>query len=272
MYFPFAFALGLIIIAWKALTPFFTALWNGIVAIFSVVASFFGTVFGAAWNAITFVWGLAVGFFNLWWNGIVNIFNAVVGFFSGVFSAAWNAIVAVFSPIVKFFKGIWDSIASIFTSIGKTVGDAIGGAFKTAVNGVLNFAAGMINGFIDAINGATDVINNIPGVKIGKIGKLKVNLLAEGGIISSPTLAMIGEGREPEAVIPLSKLGDMLNNDNNQTKPNAQPPQINVTVQVQGNVFGDDSSMGRLAIQIGQQLEKQFRLQGTTNVNMLRTN
>jgi hypothetical protein len=34
-------------------------------------------------------------------------------------------------------------------------------------------------------------------------------MLAEGGIVTSPTLAMIGEGRGPEAVIPLSKLGSM---------------------------------------------------------------
>jgi SLT domain-containing protein len=34
-------------------------------------------------------------------------------------------------------------------------------------------------------------------------------MLAEGGIVTSPTLAMIGEGGGPEAVIPLSKLGSM---------------------------------------------------------------
>ena len=33
--------------------------------------------------------------------------------------------------------------------------------------------------------------------------------LATGGIVTSPTLAMIGEGGEPEAVVPLSKAGDM---------------------------------------------------------------
>jgi hypothetical protein len=33
-------------------------------------------------------------------------------------------------------------------------------------------------------------------------------MLAAGGIVNSPTLAMIGE-KGPEAVIPLSKLGDM---------------------------------------------------------------
>jgi SLT domain-containing protein len=33
--------------------------------------------------------------------------------------------------------------------------------------------------------------------------------LAEGGIVTQATLAMIGEGNEPEAIIPLSKLGSM---------------------------------------------------------------
>jgi SLT domain-containing protein len=37
-----------------------------------------------------------------------------------------------------------------------------------------------------------------------------VPMLAEGGIATGPTLAMIGEGRGPEAVIPLDKLEGMM--------------------------------------------------------------
>lgn len=37
----------------------------------------------------------------------------------------------------------------------------------------------------------------------------KLPELAEGGIVSKATVAMIGEGREPEAVIPLSKIGQV---------------------------------------------------------------
>jgi hypothetical protein len=37
----------------------------------------------------------------------------------------------------------------------------------------------------------------------------KIEMLAEGGIVTGPTLAMIGEGRGPEAVIPLDRLGSM---------------------------------------------------------------
>ncbi len=40
-------------------------------------------------------------------------------------------------------------------------------------------------------------------------GKLKVPGFAEGGLVTKPTLAMVGEGGGSEAIIPLSKLGDI---------------------------------------------------------------
>jgi SLT domain-containing protein len=58
-------------------------------------------------------------------------------------------------------------------------------AFQSLLSGV-----GAIGGFI--------------GRTAGKIAGL-----AEGGIVTKPTLAMVGEGGEPEAVIPLSKMGQM---------------------------------------------------------------
>lgn len=42
-----------------------------------------------------------------------------------------------------------------------------------------------------------------------------VPALSSGGIVTGPQLALIGEGNESEAVIPLSKLDSMLNNNNN---------------------------------------------------------
>jgi hypothetical protein len=44
---------------------------------------------------------------------------------------------------------------------------------------------------------------DLPGFSVGGLATL-----AEGGIVTQPTLAMIGEGRGPEAVIPLDRMGD----------------------------------------------------------------
>ena len=75
------------------------------------------------------------------------------------------------------------------------------------------FTNGIINPIKKAIGLIVDLINflgKIPGVKaIGNVaGKLLSGIpgLAQGGIVTGPTLAMIGE-RGPEAVIPLNKAG-----------------------------------------------------------------
>jgi SLT domain-containing protein len=53
-------------------------------------------------------------------------------------------------------------------------------------------------------------IGSIAGAVGGGIGTLRgIVGLASGGIVTKPTLAMVGEGGEPEAVIPLSKMGQM---------------------------------------------------------------
>jgi hypothetical protein len=56
----------------------------------------------------------------------------------------------------------------------------------------------------------TERVNKIVSTISGNIPKL-----AEGGIVNKPTLAMIGEGNGAEAVIPLSKLGNMGGGDIN---------------------------------------------------------
>ena len=67
-------------------------------------------------------------------------------------------------------------------------------------------AAGKTSNFIkdNIVNPVQDFVNNLFG---------GVPKMATGGIVSSPTLAMIGEGGEREAVIPLSKLDRYTNNN-----------------------------------------------------------
>jgi SLT domain-containing protein len=58
---------------------------------------------------------------------------------------------------------------------------------------------------IDLAGRAASAVGAIAGGIGGAISAV-IPGLAEGGIVTSPTLAMIGEGGEPEAVIPLSQL------------------------------------------------------------------
>lgn len=121
-----------------------------------------------------------------------------------------------FKQVVENAKGMWNNITKIFTNVGTSIGNAISGAVRGVVNSVLTFVENQVNGFLKSINSATDIINKIPGVKVGKIGMLSIPKLATGGVVSSPTVAMIGEAGA-EAIVPLenntewiAKLGSQL--------------------------------------------------------------
>ena len=185
----------------------------------------------ANWDAVSsFVTGVFTNigkFAAETWANITKVFAVVGTFFNNVFQAGVNNIKSVFGGLGGWFQSLWNGIVSIFGNVGTAIGNAIGGAFKNAINGILSFVANTINGFIDAINGAISIINKIPNVNIGKLGRMPIPQLAEGGIVSSATLAVIGEGSEPEAVIPLSKLDKMLEGGGSGGKGGATVNQTN---------------------------------------------
>ena len=104
--------------------------------------------------------------------------------------------------------------------------DKLFSAIKTGVEFSLDLIKGYLNGvlaFYKAIfNGIASLWNNtigrlsfsvpdwVPGIGGKGFSVPKIPMLAEGGIVTGPTLAMIGE-RGPEAVIPLRKAPQMGN-------------------------------------------------------------
>lgn len=231
---------------WDTVVAIFQGIWDGIVAIFSPVAEWFAGVFQAAWDGIVAIFtDLATWFGDRWtevttelsnvgtwftdmfqkaWNGLTGIFanigtwfgerwndvtNAlanVATWFGTIFTSAYNAVVNAFSSIGSFFSGVWSTVKSIFVNAGQAVGSAVGGAFKSAVNAVLGTIENVVNGFVGMINGVIGMINKIPGVSLGSIGYVSLPRLARGGIVDSPTVAMIGEAGK-EVVMPLENTG-----------------------------------------------------------------
>jgi hypothetical protein len=108
--------------------------------------------------------------------------------------------------------------------------DTFGAVVRTVVNGVAGYFEFLANAYIKMINLVIKGINLIkPGKDIGTLGEvsfgrlgggkdggdgganpagLDYKAMATGGIVTSPTFALIGEAG-PEAVIPLSKMGSM---------------------------------------------------------------
>ena len=99
--------------------------------------------------------------------------------------------------------------------------------FKTGVNAIVNtitgFFAGMVNAAIGAVNAIISAYNAIPllpdipkapTISVPRLGgtattpapgRNSIPRMADGGIVTSPTLALIGEAG-PEAVVPLDRM------------------------------------------------------------------
>lgn len=211
-------------VIWDTIVAIFQAIWDGIVAIFTPigewfserwndittvladVAKWFGDMFQKAWNALTNVFSSIGTWFGERWNDVTTALSNVATWFGNIFKTAFEAVKNAFSTIGSFFSGVWTTVKNIFVNAGQMVGSAVGGAFKSAVNAVLGTIESVVNGFIGMINGVIGMINKIPGVSLGSIGYVNLPRLARGGIVDSPTVAMIGEAGK-EVVMPLENTG-----------------------------------------------------------------
>ena len=140
----------------------------------------FGPIFSKVFNGI---WTVISNVFDLVGNivkRITGVFSGLVEFISGVFSGNWQKA--------------WQGIVNVFGNIVGGLGDL----FKKPLNWIID----MLNKFIQGVN-KIKIPDEVPGV-----GGLGINIplipkLAKGGIVDDATLAMIGEGKSAEAIIPL---------------------------------------------------------------------
>jgi hypothetical protein len=146
-----------------------------------------------------------------------------------------NTAIPAFRAFAEYVKiNILPTVQSITTrlvDLGKTVNEIVGptlknvlvDAFKAVaiaapiILKVLDTILAALQGIANAAAFAIDMLNKINPLKAvksvgGFIGGA-IPGLAEGGIVTRPTLAMIGEGGQSEAVIPLDKLGKMGGGD-----------------------------------------------------------
>ena len=206
---------------WEAIKGVVSTVWNAICGIISTVINTIKGIISTVFNGIKdFISNIFNGIKNTViniWNGITNsISNAVNNIKNGIsnaFQTAYNNIKNIFSGIGSFFIGIWDTVKNTFSALGTKIGDAISGAVKSGINGVLGMIERTVNGFINMLNGAIELINKIPGVNISRLNTLNIPRLAQGGYVkaNTPQLAMIGDNKhQGEVVAPEDKMMEMI--------------------------------------------------------------
>lgn len=155
---------------------------------------------------------------------ILTALSPAISFIADLIGTVLNAAFATIGPVIDsvtaVFSGLIDFITNIFSGNWSAAWDSIVSIFGNIFGGIVNIAKVPINAVISAINWVIEKINGVSfdipdwvpvvgGTHFG-LSIPTIPLLASGGIATDPTLAMVGEGEEPEAILPLSKLAQML--------------------------------------------------------------
>lgn len=216
--------------------------WSNIQVILQNAIQFVQNVFSgnwsAAWQNVVNIFGaifstvatIAMAPMNMLANGVQAAINSVAAFlqekfpFLGALFSGWAAsISAAIENIKAIFSGIIDFVQNVFTGNWSGAWQNVVDIFGNLFGMIVNLAKAPINAVISAINFVLEKINGIsvtipdwvPGVGGTTLGFNipTIPQLATGGIVTAPTILEAGEGGEPEAVLPLSKLSVMLQDE-----------------------------------------------------------
>jgi len=156
---------------------------NVLVPIGSWLINTLGTAISGAVRTVGAALDVILSFVEPILPGIIQTFTGVIEFLTGVFTGDWQR---AWEGIKGIFEGIWNSL----TGVVKGVITSIVKGINHVINGVNSFIAATPAKALEAV-----------GITV-KIPTIPVPQFAKGGTVTSPTLAMIGEGGAPETVIP----------------------------------------------------------------------
>lgn len=203
---------------WQSLSETLQVIWGWIVevgkALFGEFAAFWETWGGTILTLTSSIWHQIKLVIETAANLIKDVVGLVLAVIRGDWEEAWTRIQSIADTI-------WNAISGTAENLGnalKAIFQGIATFIETIFKGIINFIIRQLNKVIDAANWVIKQLNKIsftlpswvPGLG-GKSFGINISLLshipqlAEGGIVMSPTLALIGEAG-PEAVMPLSRM------------------------------------------------------------------
>jgi hypothetical protein len=201
------------------------------------ISSIIGQALGAIQTAVGVVWpiveAIATVLFPAVSTAATTLFTALDASFKligGVFevlgtvvSGVVRGIVEVWNVLAAFFRRSVEAFGRIGDAIFKPLGDGFGAAIKVIKS--------IWNAFVRFWNGIQISVPAINIPFVGRVGGFNFGLpdlpfLAEGGIVTRPTLGVLGE-KGPEAIIPLDKLQTGTTNITNNfyLEWDGEPPQ-----------------------------------------------
>jgi hypothetical protein len=223
-----AISLGISLLG--AIGPALAAIGPAVSTLLPILAAVFSGPVG--WVALLVAAGAAVYVFRdqigAAFQAVGKIISDVAAGFKAVFidpvAAGLRALVEFINN--TFVRPIQDSFTKLVEGVGRIFGaikDAITAPFKAAfetvrgiVNQILRAIGQAVGSVVQSINsvisGANGALANLGLPQIPYLPMPQIPQFAEGGVVNGPTLAMVGEGGEPEYIVPQSKATRFANN------------------------------------------------------------
>lgn len=224
---------------------------------FNTIKSTFESIMNAIKNIVSTVTTAIKNFFSSMADGVKTIVNnlktSVVNVFNGIKDTLSTVVTNIKTKVTNGFNSMKTAVVGVFNGIK----DAI----KTPINGIIGFINGLVSGVVKGINGMIDAMNKlsfdvpdwVPGIggkkfgfNIAKISAPQIPLLANGGVITSPTVAMMGEypgaKNNPEIVTPQNILRETIAESNEDL--------IDTLVQLNRQLIGAITGID-MSVQIG---------------------
>ena len=219
----------------------FSNLWN------EHLKPFFGEL-GELLGNIGIILLAQLDMFLIFINFLVDTFGPVI---SDIFNIVWNTIMEVVGNIIdivkdvmSIFNGLIEFLANIFTGqwedalnnlvdIGKDAFRLLVDVIRVPVNIIIGILNTIARAFVEVVNWIVRAINKIHveipswvpfvggksiGFHLSEVQYTGIPYMANGGVVSSPTLAMIGEyagaSQNPEIITPQNILRETIDASN----------------------------------------------------------
>ena len=185
---------------WEKLKPGITSIWETVKTVWDAIANLIGGIIQFLSPIISAILELVSGAVDTWGDMIgsfIDVLGGIIDFIAGVFTGDWER---VWNGLKEIFTGIWDGMKAV--------------------------AKGAVNILIDIVNGIIKGLNKIhlPNWEIlGSLAGKGINIpliprLEKGGVLTSPTIAMMGEYagayHNPEIVTPQNILRETIDASN----------------------------------------------------------
>lgn len=232
----------------EAVTQIWISIKDGLVSMVNSVKDLFVNHLKPIFEQLGDLFGMTGGKFEALW----DVFSKVVGWMATLLLGTFTTTVVntfvflvetitnIIAPIADILTGLLMFINGVFSGNLEKAGKGIKYMFEGVINAILSIGKsganaliriinGVVNGIVGAMNGLIESLNKIKIPEwVPKIGGKNLNwapikvanipYLANGGVITQPTMAMVGEyagaSHNPEIVTPQSLLQSVIESSN----------------------------------------------------------